>query len=60
MDQSHQVWQSNGSAAANVVWLAESPSGARGIAGLPRRKQLALGRSWLLWLFLQAKYQLSR
>jgi hypothetical protein len=49
MDQSHRFWQSNGSA-TDVARLVEPPVGAGSIAGLPFRKQVALGRAWL---FLQ-------
>jgi hypothetical protein len=59
MDQSHRIWQSNGSA-AHVARFVEPLDGAGGIAGLPLRKQLALGRSWLFWLFFAAKYQPSQ
>jgi len=59
MDQSHRIWQSNGSA-ANVARLVESPGEASSIAGLSLRKQVALGRSWLFWLFFAAKYQPSQ
>src|SRR5271156_6321125 len=49
MDQSHRIWQSDGSA-AHVARFVEPPGGAGSIAGLPLRKQIAFGRSWL---FLQ-------
>jgi hypothetical protein len=49
MGQSHRIWQSKGSA-AHVARFVEPPGGAGSIAGLPLRKQVALGRSWL---FLQ-------
>ena len=49
MDQSHRIWQSNGSA-AHVARFVEPPGGAGSIAGLSLSKQVALDRSWL---FLQ-------
>src|ERR1700759_5308632 len=41
MEQSHRIWQSNGSA-AHVARFVEPPGGAGSIAGLPLRKQVAL------------------
>jgi len=49
MDESHRIWQSIGSR-AQVARFVKPPVGAGSIAGLPLRKQVALGRSWL---FLQ-------
>src|SRR5580704_3770140 len=49
MDESHRIWQSTGSG-AQVARFVKPPVGAGSIAGLPVRKQVALGRSWL---FLQ-------
>jgi hypothetical protein len=59
MDQSHRIWQSNGSA-ANVARIVEPPGGASSIAGLPLRKPVTLGRFRLFWLFFAAKYQPSQ
>jgi hypothetical protein len=59
MDQSHRIWQSNGSV-AHVARFVEPPDGGGSIAGLPLRKQVALGLSWLFSLFFAAKYQPNR
>jgi hypothetical protein len=53
MDQSHRIWQSNGSA-AHVARFVEPPVRAGSIARLPLRKQVALGLLWPFWLFLQS------
>jgi len=46
MDQSHRIWLSNGSV-AHVARFVEPPDWAGSIAGLPLRKQVALGLSSL-------------
>jgi hypothetical protein len=42
------------------IRVGASPGSASSIAGLPFRKQVALSRARLFWLFFAAKYQPSR
>jgi hypothetical protein len=48
MYQSRRIWQSNVSA-AHVAGFVEPPAGAGSLAGLPLRKEVALGISWLFF-----------
>jgi len=43
MYQPRRIWQSNGST-VHVARFVEPPGGAASLAGLPLRKQVALGR----------------
>jgi hypothetical protein len=56
MDQSHRIWQSNGSV---TMWPGSwnRRMGPAALPDCPLREQVALGLSSLFSLFFAAKYQ---